>query len=193
MLIILGLGNPGQKFAKHRHNIGYQAVEAIAHKEGLHCAEKAVFHAEVCQCTHYILAKPTTWMNDAGVAARALFKQFCQNDGHLVVIYDDINIALGQVKCSYDRGSGGHNGVQSVIDYMGTRQFFRIRVGVRPLHEALQDRIAPPDGFEKFLLSDFAPFEKDKVAEGIAKTLAIVEDLKTKTFEEVMNLYNTVK
>jgi peptidyl-tRNA hydrolase len=72
----------------------------------------------------------------------------CLKKDEIVVVYDDIDINIGTVKCSFDRGAGGHNGVQSIIDHVGTKAFARIRVGVRPVHEELLPRIAPPDGLK---------------------------------------------
>jgi PTH1 family peptidyl-tRNA hydrolase len=146
-----------------------------------------MFEALIAEDGDLILVKPTTWMNNSGVAARLLAKQFTAT---VVAVYDDIDIALGLVKCSFARGAGGHNGVQSLIDHLGTTAFFRIRVGVRPVHPELLPQIAPPDGFEKFLLSNNAPFEDDLKKQGIARALEIIEALKTKSFEDVMNQFN---
>lgn len=187
MKIIIGLGNPGEKYSKHRHNVGFMVLEAFAQKDGLHFVEKTIFDANMCQSSDFILAKPNTWMNDSGAAVKAITNQWSD---HVVVIYDDVQISLGEVKCSFGRGSGGHNGVESIINHLGTKDFFRIRVGVRPVHEELLAKIAPPDGFEKFLLSPFAPFEKEKLEEGINLAIKIIEDLKKMDFEEVMNKYN---
>jgi PTH1 family peptidyl-tRNA hydrolase len=186
--IVIGLGNPGGKFAKHRHNVGFMVLDAYADKTGLHFAQKDLFYAHVAQdTTGTIYAKPETFMNDSGRAARMIAKQYSLP---VVVVYDDIDIPIGTVKCSFDRGAGGHNGVQSLIDHLGTTAFARIRVGVRPVHEELLPRIAPPDGFEKFLLSDFAPMEDELKKQGIDRAVEIIEALKTKTFENLMNQYN---
>lgn len=188
MILIIGLGNPGNQYKGHRHNVGFMALDALAEKKGLHFNERALFHAQIVRNgTEELLAKPDTFMNDSGIAARMLAKQ---HDASIVVVYDDIDINLGTVKCSFGRGAGGHNGVQSIIDHLGTNAFFRIRIGVRPIHEELLPKIAPPDGFEKFLLSNFAPMEIELKGQGIAKAIEIIEALKTKSFEEVMNQYN---
>ncbi len=188
MKIIIGLGNPGHQYVRQRHNIGFQTLDTYAEKHGLHFNERAIFEAQVAtDGAELLLAKPETFMNDSGRAARMLAKQY---DAAIVVIYDDIDINLGTVKCSFDRGAGGHNGVQSIIDHLGTKEFFRIRIGVRPVHEELLPRIAPPDGFEKFLLSDFAPMESELREQGIARAVEIIEVLQIMTFEEVMNKYN---
>ena len=187
MKIIVGLGNPGVKYSKQRHNVGFQVLDKIAEDNALHFVEKTIFEAFVCNYEDLILAKPTTWMNDSGKSARLLQKQF---QGSVVVVYDDVDINIGHVKCSYDRGAGGHNGVKSLIDHLGTTEFFRIRVGVRPTHQELLPQIAPPDGFEKFLLTDFAPMEIELKEQGINRAIEIIEALKVKTFEEVMNQFN---
>jgi peptidyl-tRNA hydrolase, PTH1 family len=187
MIIIMGLGNPGKNYSGHRHNIGFQILDKFAHMQGLSFEPRKEFHAEVANFGNNIFAKPDTFMNESGRSAKALLKQY---QGELVVVYDDIDIPLGTVKCSFGRGAGGHNGVQSIIDYLGHKEFARIRVGVRPVHEELLPRIAPPDGFEKFLLSDFAPFEDKEREEGIKLALSIIETLPTKTFEEIMNECN---
>lgn len=188
MNIIIGLGNPGHKFAKHRHNIGFMVLDAVAEKDAVHFVEKELFSAQLAHDgPDQLLAKPDTFMNDSGIAARMLAKQY---PADIVAAYDDIDINLGLVKCSFDRGAGGHNGVQSIIDHLGTKEFFRIRIGVRPVHEELLPRIAPPDGFEKFLLSDFAPMEAELKEQGIKRAVEIIDALKTKSFEEVMNKFN---
>lgn len=188
MKTIIGLGNPGPKHAGNRHNVGFMVLDTLAQKEELSFNEKKLLSAEVADYgDELLLVKPNTFMNNSGLSAKDLVKNY---DTDIVVVYDDIDIPLGEVRCSFARGAGGHNGVQSIIDHLGTKEFFRIRVGVRPVHPELQDKILPPDGFQNFLLSDFAPFEKELKEEGIAKAVAIIEALKTKTFENVMNKFN---
>lgn len=188
MLLVIGLGNPGQKYKDHRHNIGFQILDALICNETTSFTEKGIFSAAIAQLSEMLLVRPTTFMNHSGISVRALQKQY--PDAIVVVIYDDIDIELGEIKLSFGRGAGGHNGVQSIIDHLGTKDFIRIRVGVRPVHEELKNRILPPSGFETFLLSNFAPFEQSKKEEGVKKAIAVLTDLKTKTLEEVMNKYN---
>lgn len=180
MITIIGLGNPGTKYAHNRHNIGFMVLDALA----TDFKDDKYSSSHIAPYEGMRLVKPQTFMNDSGITAR----QF--KDDTLVVVYDDIDIPLGTVKCSFDRGAGGHNGVSSIIDHLGTTSFARIRVGVRPVHEELLPRIAPPDGFEKFLLSDFAPMEAELKEQGIKRAVEIIETLKTKSFDEVMNQFN---
>ena len=127
-------------------------------------------------------------MNHSGITARALTKRY--PDTRVAVVYDDIDINLGEIKLSFGRGAGGHNGVQSVIDHLGTKDFIRIRVGVRPVHDELKSKILPPHGFETYLLSNFAPFEKDRQEEGVKKAIQVITALTTQSLQEVMNTYN---
>lgn len=188
MNIVIGLGNPGKTYAQHRHNVGWMVLDAMAAKESLHFNEKKLFHAAIASFgTELLLAKPDTFMNNSGQAAAMLVKQY---EGSVAVVYDDIDIPLGTIKCSFNRGAGGHNGVQSVMDHLDTKNFLRIRVGVRPVHEELLPRIVPPNGFETFLLSNFAPFEHELRDQGIEKAIQVIESLPHKTIEEIMNLYN---
>ena len=184
MITVIGLGNPGKKYEHTRHNIGFMALDAYAALKGVEFIEDKYIHAQKGFFAGIDFIKPQTFMNDSGKAAAKY------SDTDIVVVYDDIDITLGTVKCSFGRGAGGHNGVQSIIDHTGTKDFFRIRIGVRPVHEELMGRIAPPDGFEKFLLSDFAPFEKELCEQGIQKAIDILSFLPTKTFQEIMNEQN---
>jgi PTH1 family peptidyl-tRNA hydrolase len=188
MNIVIGLGNPGAAHAGQRHNIGWIALDALAAREELYFNDRKLFHAAITSFgTELLLAKPDTFMNNSGLAAAMLVKQY---DGNIVVVYDDIDINLGEIKCSFGRGAGGHNGVQSIIDHLGTKDFFRIRIGVRPVHPELLPRIAPPNGFETFLLSNFAPFEIELRDQGIDKAIAAIEALPFKDSKEIMNLFN---
>ncbi len=187
-MIVIGLGNPGTKYGGHRHNIGFMVLDALASEHDLAFEKKTIFDAQVSGWEGLVLAKPQTFMNESGKSAAKLHKQY--PDFPIVVVYDDVDINVGEVKCSFGRGAGGHNGVQSVIDHLDTKDFFRIRVGVRPVHEELLPRIAPPNGFETYLLSDFAPFEAELKVQGIEKAVSIIKLLPTCTFEEIMNQYN---
>lgn len=188
MIIVIGLGNPGKKYEGDRHNVGFQTLDMLAQNADVYFNERKLFSAEVATLDEgFLLVKPQTFMNDSGVSAKALVRNY---DADVVVVYDDIDINLGEVKCSFGRGAGGHNGVQSVIDHLGTKDFFRIRVGVRPVHDELKDAILPPDGFQNFLLKPFAPFEVELKEQGIQKAVQILEALKIKNIQEIMNEWN---
>lgn len=186
-MIIIGLGNPTKKHEGDRHNVGFQVLDVYAEHMGISFSEKSAFDALVGISGELLLVKPMTYMNDSGLCVKKMFRQYKELP---VVIYDDIDIPLGEIRCSFARGAGGHNGVQSIIDHLGTKDFFRVRVGVRPVHEELKSHILPPDGFQNFLLKPFAPFESALKMQGIKKAAAVIEALKSKSFEVVMNEFN---
>ncbi len=110
------LGNPGEQYAKTRHNAARIATSGVNWKA-----------LEGKDIEYY---RPDTFMNMSGEFVKKKLKNVNLEKAKIVIIYDDIDIALGEMKLSYDRSSGGHNGVQSVIDSMGTKEFFRIRIGI---------------------------------------------------------------
>lgn len=187
MDIFVGLGNPGEKHKNNRHNVGFLVLDSLARETDGDFSFNKIFNSDIFKKENALFAKPQTFMNLSGEAVRALEREY--KDSRIVIIYDDVDIPLGEVKCSFDRGSGGHNGLQSVIDSIGSK-FFRIRIGVRPAHEELLNKISPPDGYEKFLLSNFTEIEKQKLEEGIEKAKKIVVDLQNISFEKVMNKWN---
>lgn len=128
--LIVGLGNPGRKYARTRHNLGFRVTEHLRS----HLGEPAfrvspTLHARVSRGSH-LLAIPTTFMNDSGRAVRALIRKCRIPLDHLCVVHDDKDLKFGTIKLQKNRGSAGHRGVQSVIDALGSREFWRLRVGV---------------------------------------------------------------
>jgi PTH1 family peptidyl-tRNA hydrolase len=131
--LIAGLGNPGPRFADNRHNIGFRAVEELAQAHRLtfsrteHEAETA--HGTIAD-RRVILAKPQTFMNDSGKAVGPLSRFYKIPPEDVLVIYDDLDIPLGTVRYRQEGSSGGHRGVNSIIQALGTRQFPRLRLGI---------------------------------------------------------------
>ncbi|HWC57998.1 MAG TPA: aminoacyl-tRNA hydrolase [Candidatus Paceibacterota bacterium] len=189
MHIVIGLGNPGSAHERDRHNIGFQVLDTLAVREGLSWEHKKIFHADSTQFGELMLVKPDTFVNESGITAAALAKQY--PDASVTVVYDEINISVGQIKCSIGRGDGGHNGLTSIIAHLGHRDFFRIRVGIRPVHDELLPKIAPPHGFETFVLAPFAPQEEALKEQGIARAIEAIESLEKHSLSELMNTYNS--
>jgi len=152
MILIIGLGNPGKKYKYTRHNVGFQVIDKLAKikRKG------------------WILAKPQTFMNQSGKAVKKLIKTYYPNQAMaklselLWVIHDDIDIPLGQFKISFGRGSAGHKGVQSIINELGTKDFWRLRIGVSP-------KSGKPQNVEKFVLQNFTKSEEKIIKEVIEK------------------------
>lgn len=179
MKLIVGLGNPGKKYAKTRHNAGFMAVDALY--QALATSQPSAwemsknFNAALSGCTvggkKIILAKPATFMNDSGAAVSAIAHFYKISPRDVIVIHDDKDIALGDVKVQAHRGAAGHRGVESVILRLGTEDFTRIRIGVKPDQEKKMADTA------KFVLSNFGFFEKKKLAQAIHSAVREAERL----------------
>lgn len=162
MKIIIGLGNPGEKYNKTRHNVGFIAVDAITSNLGLAWQKNKKFNTEIAKNNDVILAKPLTYMNNSGQAVQAILSYYKllpkkfgilkEKDSNLseilTIIHDDVDIELGKSKLSINSRSGGHNGVQSIINHLKTKNFKRIRIGVKT---ELTEKM-PTD---KFVLQNF--------------------------------------
>ena len=168
MRLIVGLGNPGPKYARHRHNAGFMAADRIVAKYGLRPARKR-FHSEVYEGDiageRILLIKPQTYMNDSGRAVLGALAFYKLGPGEVVVIHDELDLALGKVRAKRGGGDAGHNGIKSIDAHIG-KNYRRIRIGVgHPGSRAL---------VHGHVLDEFEPEE----GEAIAKTLdAVVEAL----------------
>lgn len=135
-MLIIGLGNPGEKYKTTPHNAGFLAVEALAIKidPSATFSTQKNLHAEVTSVHHngkkIILAKPTTFMNESGIAVQALMNYYKLEIQDVLVLHDEADIALGTFRDSTDRGAAGHNGIKSIIQHLGTKNFRRIRIGI---------------------------------------------------------------
>lgn len=184
MKIIIGLGNPDEKYKYTRHNAGFITVDKLAERLGLVWQFNKKFNAETAKNNKLTLVKPQTYINNSGSAAATIlfyFKLmpktlgiFTPKDNNLseilTVIHDDLDILLGKYKISIGSGSAGHNGVQSIIDRLKTKNFQRIRIGIRP-------KTMPPLSAEKFVLQKFNAEELiiiNKIAEEIIKISGIL-------------------
>lgn len=171
MKLIIGLGNPGKEFVNTRHNAGFLVLDAFLLTSDLQTSFNKKFNTEVVQqkkATGDILyGKPQTFMNNSGSAIRALVDFYKLKPTDLIVIHDEKDIPLGEFKIQTNRGAAGHNGVQSIIDHLGTKDFTRIRVGVGPTE-------GPIERIEEYVLEKFSKAERKKLDE---VTIKIIEEL----------------
>ena len=134
MRLIIGLGNPGKKYAKTRHNLGFMAVDALAKKWKLKWrTDKKTATLKTLKTsgnTEMILAKPLTFMNESGLAVKKLASSVKLLASSIYLVHDDVDLELGQIKLSRGRGAAGHHGVESVIKHLGTQDFYRLRLGI---------------------------------------------------------------
>lgn len=137
MKLIIGLGNPGTEYEKTRHNVGFLALDYL-HEQGDFSNWKKDKRANALIAesgtgdNKVILAKPQTFMNESGTAVQSLVVSRKLSVDDVTIIHDDIDIAFGTVKKHVGKGSAGHNGIKSIIEHLGTKDFTRIRIGVLP-------------------------------------------------------------
>jgi PTH1 family peptidyl-tRNA hydrolase len=153
MKLIVGLGNPGKKYQKTRHNVGFMTIDFLKHetcnlKLGRHNLEDMTwnkkFNTEILQTTYklqatsykLVIAKPMTYMNNSGEPIAKLSRFYKIKPKDIWVIYDDIALPVGTLRIRQAGSSGGHNGVESIIQHLGTNQFPRFRIGIGPLPTA---------------------------------------------------------
>ena len=131
--VIVGLGNPGKEYADTRHNMGYKAIDVLSSDENIEIRRNK-FHSLIGQGRiagkKVVLVKPETYMNRSGIAVREAAMYFNVAPENLIVIYDDIDLPSGSIRIRKSGGAGTHNGMKSVVEQLGTKDFVRIRIGV---------------------------------------------------------------
>lgn len=172
MKIIIGLGNPENEYAGTRHNIGFFLVDKIKEKYTFPEFEfKKNFQAEISKGkindTETLLVKPQTFMNLSGEAMQAIMSFYKLTPDDLLVIHDDLDIPLGKFKLATDSSSAGHNGVQNIIEKLGTQKFRRIRIGIGQ-QQANDDAVACRLAAHNFVLQKFSP-EEIEILSGISE------------------------
>jgi PTH1 family peptidyl-tRNA hydrolase len=173
--VVVGLGNPGPEYRETRHNIGHRVVDALAAqlKKAFHLEAGAHVARASWRGESLYLAKPQTFMNLSGPAVRRLLQSLGAGPEDLVLVYDDIDMELGKVRTRLKGSAGGHNGVQSVLDALGTEGVRRVKIGIgRPAHRA-----HVPD----HVLTGFEPDEEETVAAAVATAAARVLELVAKS------------
>jgi peptidyl-tRNA hydrolase, PTH1 family len=186
-MILIGLGNPGEKYAKTRHNVGWivldQLFADLDWKENKY-AQSMVAETSV-ENEQFVLVKPQTFMNESGIAALWFTKEH-GHDAGLFIIYDDLDLPVGTWKMSYDRGSGGHNGIKSIEHHLGTRNFFRIRIGIAK--QVTDDQLIKPN-----VLGNFESSEEEKITNLIPEIKKMLTLYTTQGKDKAMTFANTKK
>lgn len=185
MRMIVGLGNPGQKYASTKHNIGFMAVDEIAahyQVELNHEKFEAEYGTFFLAGEKVFLVKPLTYMNDSGRAVQALMAYFQIQLDEIVIIYDDMDLPVGKIRLRQHGSAGGHNGIKSLISYLRGSDFNRIRVGTgHPQHGSVVD----------WVLSPFSKDAQPDVLRSLDNACGAVADWLTQDdFMQTMNRFN---
>ena len=189
MFVIVGLGNPGKKYENTRHNAGFIALDALAEKYGISISEKkhkALCGSGVIEGNKVVLIKPQTFMNLSGESVRSIMDFYkIDPEEDMLVIYDDISLAPGNIRIRKKGSAGGHNGIKSIIAHAGTQNFMRIKVGVGE----------KPSGWDlaDYVLGHFSDEDNSKLKEVMpdiiqAATLMVQGDV-----DKAMNDFNAKK
>jgi len=178
----VGLGNPGRRYRGTRHNVGFEVVERLARRWGV--CFRVQGRAEVAEATFagepVVLAKPLTYMNLSGEAVGELVRRLGLKPGQVLVVYDDMDLPVGTVRVRARGSSGGHRGMASVLEALGTAEVPRVRVGIgRPEEDAVDH-----------VLSRFSPEERAQVDQAVERAADAVETALGEGIHRAMDRFN---
>lgn len=185
MKIVIGLGNPGAQYAETRHNIGWMVLDRLADRAGWSGRGRTRDAASVVQGRFrgldLVLAKPLTFMNDSGIAVRKLLARERAPLPEVLIVADDLALPFGKLRFREGGGDGGHNGLRSIIEELGTEKFSRLRVGIGEPDRDAVDHV----------LSRFAPGEKERLGELLDAAADAVEEWAREGTSKASNRFNT--
>lgn len=167
--LIVGLGNPGQRYETTRHNVGVWFIEKLREHEGLIWREEKKFFGLCAQHPNFWLLKPSTFMNDSGKAVASLAKFYKIEPSSILIVHDDLDFPPGVIRLKEGGGAGGHNGLRSVTSHLQTPEFYRLRIGIN--HPGHRDDVAA------YVLSDCSKGDREKIFEAIEYGIQVVPDL----------------
>lgn len=185
--IIAGLGNPGSKYANTRHNAGFLAMDRLAGEEGFEY-KKLRFHSliadEMIDGRRCLLMKPQTMMNASGEAIYDAASYYNIPDEKIIIIYDDISLDIGKTRIRRKGSAGGHNGIKSIINCLGSEEFPRIKIGVGKKPNANYDLV-------DWVLGEFPKDKRDDLDSALSNAVRAVRLMVNDEIDRAMNLYNS--
>ena len=195
MLTVVGLGNPGDEYAKTRHNAGRLVLEALASKNDFSSwkkdgKSKALLSAGEIGGVKMQFVAPDNFMNNSGSSV-AYYLKTKESLADLVVVYDDMDFPLGKIKVSFDRGTGGHNGIESIQQHVQSREFLRIRVGVSPVGQEGMEKPKGEQAVLDLLLKNFKKSELEALEQISAKVGEALATYAKEGKERTMNVFNS--
>lgn len=194
MKLIVGLGNTGDRYKNTRHNLGFEALDHLKHTLGIDDSWEfnKKFKAEIIPfpTLDLILAKPTTFMNNSGLSVSAIANFYKIKPEDIIVIQDELDVLLGKIKIRFGGGFGGHHGVESVMESVGTDKFIRVRLGIGTTAGFLGEHQRKSFNAEHFVMEEFAPTEHSKVKAMIKKSSEAIKLLLEKGLEPAQNQFH---
>lgn len=185
MKLIVGLGNPGSKYAKTKHNVGFQTIDNYASKNNVSLTKEkfeGVYEKYDVDGETVILLKPLTYMNESGRSVGQFARFFKIDPDDILVIQDDMDLPVAKIRLRGNGSAGGHNGIKSIIAHLGTQDFKRLKIGIQhPNREKVVDWV-------------LTPFDKDaqlKLDQSYKKAIMIINDfIAGNNLQQLMNKYN---
>lgn len=186
MFVIAGLGNPGSKYERARHNVGFQVIDRLAAKYGIGMNQKkhrAVCGTGIVEGYKVLLMKPQTYMNLSGESVREVMDFYkLDPEEEFLVVYDDVSLEPGQLRIRKKGSAGGHNGIKNIIQHLGTQVFLRIKVGVG----------GKPEGYDlvDYVLGHFDKETEEKMQEAYDRAVLAAVRILTEGPDRAMNEFN---
>lgn len=186
MYLIAGLGNPGPKYRKTRHNVGFMVLDLLAEQQG---GSFDVFKGSSLVCStriagqEVLLAKPQTYMNLSGRAVRELIRLKAIPFENCLIVYDEVSLPLGSIRIRRSGSAGGHNGMRSIVESVGTQDVPRLRIGIGPDH--------PVNDLSKYVLGNFRFAERKPLQEVLDLGVAAVEAFVAQGIDSAMRTFNS--
>ena len=184
MKLIIGLGNPGKDYQNTRHNVGFLVLDAYLNTSDWKEKFNALYHEEIINGEKVIFVKPLTFMNLSGDAGVKYVNYYDVNIEDILVVHDDLDLPFSTYKLKKNSSAGGHNGIKSIINRLGSQEFLRLKVGVS--HDRSIDT-------KDYVLGNFSKAEKDKFNEMQKIFNEIIESFVCVGIDRTMNIYNTKK
>jgi PTH1 family peptidyl-tRNA hydrolase len=191
--LVVGLGNPGREYERHRHNVGFLVADLLAGRTGARFGRHRRGAADVAQArlgvgadaARLVIVKPMTYMNLSGGPVTALSRFYKISPARLIAIHDELDLPYGQLRAKIGGGEGGHNGLRSISQSLSTRDYVRVRFGIgRP-----PGRMDPAD----YVLSDFSAAERKDLEYLTDRTADIVESIITRGVEWTQNAFHAAQ
>lgn len=184
MKLIIGLGNVGAKYTFTRHNVGFMLVDKIALDNGVSFKENSKLKSLIAKFyadEEVMLVKPTTYMNLSGEAMRAVLDYYKISPDDMIIVYDDLSLNLGKIRFRANGSDGGHNGIKSIIQHLGTKNFARLKIGIGP---------QPPIPSEAFVLQNFPNESLAELKDVLSVSKEGIEFFFKNGIEKTQNKYN---
>lgn len=186
MRVVVGLGNPGEKYRFTRHNIGYICIDEFAQRFGVSFKYENKFKSQIAKIDYngenLLLVKPETYMNLSGEAIRAIYDFYKLGIKDFLIIYDDISLNLGKMRFRASGSDGGHNGIKSIIQNLSTQEFDRLKIGIGPQPEKMP--------LEHYVLQNFSKEQIEALSPIVEKVSSACEYYIKHGINQAQSLYN---